>query len=95
MACLAAALAFGFAAALFVGVPITRGSPDWLENFELLLIVGSTLIGMAVLTSWMTLIVGRRWRAEPTSVDRLGRAVGVFWIVAGVVVPGLFLYASG
>jgi hypothetical protein len=50
---------------------------------------------MAVLTSWMTLIVGRRWRAEPTWVDRLGRAVGVFWIVAGAVVPGLFLYASG
>jgi hypothetical protein len=41
------------------------------------------LFGLAVLVSWMTLWVGRRWRAEPSWIDRLGRAFGAFWIVIG------------
>jgi hypothetical protein len=49
--------------------------------------------GLAVSVSWMTLLVGRRWRAEPSWVDRLGRATGVFWIVAGFAVTGMFLFA--
>ncbi len=41
------------------------------------------LCGLAVLVSWLTLLASRRWRAEPSWVDRLGRALGAVWIAAG------------
>ena len=43
-----------------------------------------TLVGLAIVTSWTTFLVGRRWRAEPTWIDRLGRIVAVAWIAAGL-----------
>jgi hypothetical protein len=42
--------------------------------------------GLAVLVSWVTLLLSRRWRAERSWVDRLGRAIGVFWIMAALPV---------
>ncbi len=47
-------------------------------------------IGLAVLATWMALLIGRRWLPEPSWVDRLSRAIGVFWIVTGFA--GLVLY---
>ncbi len=42
-------------------------------------------MGGVVTASWFVLLVTRRWRSEPGWVDRLGRAVGVGWIVlAGI-----------
>lgn len=52
--------------------------------------------GLAILVSWMTLLVGRSWRAEPSGVDQMGRALGVFWIVAGFAVwAALFFVMIG
>jgi hypothetical protein len=42
-------------------------------------------IGLAVLASWMTLALGRRWRAERSWVDRFGRAAGFYWIMTGLL----------
>lgn len=42
--------------------------------------------GLAVTAAWMTLVAGRRWRPEPSWADRLGRAVGTCWIIAGLAV---------
>jgi hypothetical protein len=52
------------------------------------------LLGLAVLVSWTTLLIGRRWRAEPSWVDRLGRATGVFWIVVAFAVTSLSFFRS-
>ena len=41
-----------------------------------------TLPGFAVLMTWAFLKVSGRFRAEPSWVDRLGRAVGVGWVLA-------------
>jgi hypothetical protein len=49
-------------------------------------------VGWSVLISWASLLVGRRWRAEATWVDQLGRAVGLCWIVTGFVVASLFVF---
>jgi len=38
-------------------------------------------IGLAVVTAWLTLILTRGWHPEPTWIDRLGRILGVCWIV--------------
>jgi hypothetical protein len=47
---------------------------------DIYIIVLSISIGLAVMVSWMTLFVGRGWRAERSWVDRLGRGAGVVWI---------------
>ena len=49
-------------------------------------------VGWSVLISWTSLLAGRRWRAEATWVDRLGRAAGLCWIVTGFVVASLFVF---
>jgi hypothetical protein len=46
-------------------------------------------IGAAVLGAWSALAATRRWRAEPTWIDRAGRALGAFWIVLFL----LYIYA--
>lgn len=37
--------------------------------------------GFAVQAVWTVLLMGRRWRPEPSWQDRAGRAVGIWWIV--------------
>lgn len=41
--------------------------------------------GIAVVAAWSALLLARRMRCERSAIDRLGRAVGVFWIVALVL----------
>ena len=41
--------------------------------------------GSAVLVAWTTLILARRWRPEPSSIDRVGRFLGACWIVLFLV----------
>ncbi len=38
------------------------------------------MIGVAVAASWLLLAASGRWRAEPSWIDRAGRALGVYWI---------------
>ena len=47
--------------------------------------VAAQLAGFAVVVAWATLLAGRRWRAEPSWVDRLGRLVGLAWIAMGLM----------
>lgn len=42
-------------------------------------------IGHTVTVLWLVLIVTGRWRPEPNWIDRLGRFLGVFWILAGIL----------
>jgi hypothetical protein len=41
-------------------------------------------MGGWIAVAWMTLILSGVWRAERNWIDRLGRAVGVFWILADI-----------
>jgi len=86
-----------FAVALaFVGLPIVVPAPflgweavRWLGSLSNgFVLFAPSYFGIAVLVSWTTLLLGRRWRAELSWVDRLGRAVGVFWIVEGLIITG-------
>ncbi len=49
--------------------------------------------GMAVLGTWASLVLARRWRSEKSWVDRMGRVLGFFWILVGVFVPIIILVA--
>jgi hypothetical protein len=45
-------------------------------GLSLLVLAAATAVG----SSWMALIFGGRWRAEPEWIDRLGRLFGAIWI---------------
>ena len=38
-------------------------------------------LGGYAVAAWLTLAIGRRWRPEPSWVNRWGRAIGVFWLL--------------
>jgi hypothetical protein len=38
------------------------------------------MIGVAIGSGWMLLLVSGRWRPEPSWIDRAGRVLGWFWI---------------
>jgi len=83
----AATLALLFVGLHGIGVSLTFG---WEAALELILLQGSFLLAMtspgpAVAAAWLVLAVTRRWKAERSWIDRLGRAVGVCWVVAAFV----------
>jgi len=39
------------------------------------------VIGLAVATAWLTLALTQGWHPEPAWSDRLGRILGVCWII--------------
>jgi hypothetical protein len=41
--------------------------------------------GWAVAVAWLMLALAGRWAAEPSWIDRLGRALGVFWLAAAII----------
>jgi len=67
------------------------GSPEsaGVEILEMNLGIFSVLAGFGVATWWGMLLLSRRWRSEPSWIDRLGRLVGVGWIVLGLWAIGL------
>jgi hypothetical protein len=61
-------------------VVLARGERSEDLTAVLLVFAAPTYIGLAVSASWLTLFVGGRWRAEPSWIDRVGRAMGAIWI---------------
>jgi hypothetical protein len=49
-------------------------------------------LATAVVATWSVLIFNRRWRPEPSWIDRLGRCLGIYWLAAGLIVPILHLF---
>jgi hypothetical protein len=80
-ACLALVIA-----GLEVGITFWLDGNDFTYFFLLAI---PTYPALAVLIAWMTLLIGRRWRAEPSWVDRLGRALGIYWIAEGIFVTSV------
>jgi hypothetical protein len=64
------------------GTTYAQQASVWVQGFAEW---GALLGGFAVLVAWSTLILGGRWRPEPTWLDRLGRLIGMVWIVLALV----------
>jgi hypothetical protein len=92
VACLAVATALGFLA-MIAGVALLEIGRDNLAGFEdVAIFLPPPFLGLAVLASWVTLVAGRRWRPEPSWVDRLGRALGLLWILLALTSPLLLMF---
>lgn len=80
-----------FSAAFYVSLsahPTTCGwfqrFPDWLYDLEDSFSRYARPNAHAVAVCWLILLFSRRWRAQPTWLDRTGRVVGLLWLIAGV-----------
>jgi hypothetical protein len=72
------------------GLHFTDFFPYLFQTFE------RAEVGFAVAASWLVLVVGRRWRPEPSWIDRCGRAGGAYGIMLVPVVRiGEVLNLSG
>lgn len=65
-----------------VGKSVPCRHRDWLFDDVDIVQRATRSGGLAVMVSWMTLLIGRQCRSETTWLDRPGRAVGVCWIMA-------------
>lgn len=57
-------------------------------------ILGPQPLAASVAAVWITLVVNGRWRPEPSWIDRAGRIVGVYWLAAGLAIPGLNIWVN-
>jgi uncharacterized membrane protein len=84
----------GFAAcaavlAVFItSLPFVLFAPAGLAG-QVIEIGGQILLVVAVPLVWVTLIVTHCWNLEPSWIDRLGRILGVLWMVS---VPAHFVF---
>jgi hypothetical protein len=60
------------------------GVLPWSDGAVLRVIATKDMIGSAVAVSWLVLWLAGLWRTEPSWIDRLGRVLGVYWIVFGL-----------
>jgi hypothetical protein len=60
------------------------GYPGFPFGGRVLTVLGDR-IGFAVAGVWLALLLVGRWKAEPSWIDRLGRALGCLWIVLTAV----------
>jgi hypothetical protein len=83
MSCFLAAIAFilgGLALAVFPLVTTGPGGIEQVIEVELYVVPG--IMGFAVVSCWITMVLLGQWRPEPTWVDRLGRLLGAAWIIS-------------
>ena len=43
------------------------------------------LVGGAVVSIWIVMGLSGTWRAEPSWIDRAGRALGIYWVSTSVL----------
>jgi hypothetical protein len=46
-------------------------------------------LAAAVAGTWLVLALDRRWRPEPSWIDRTARCLGLYWLVIGLIMPFL------
>lgn len=52
-------------------------------------------VGLAVMASWFTLALNRRWRPEPSWLDRAGRVFGWLWLLLALANAPTFFVILG
>lgn len=80
---------------------ITHGLPGFTDGLPMFwsgLFSGSIFIvpqiGLAVAVAWMVLAMSGRCRPESSWIDRLGRALGVYWILVALLLSLLSEFAK-
>jgi hypothetical protein len=68
-------------AVVLAALPLAFVTPSELAG-QVIEIGGQALAVAAAPLAWLSLIATRRWNPEPSWIDRLGRILGVLWMVS-------------
>jgi hypothetical protein len=68
------------------------GNPLWLEAYDWPPV--EARVPAAVIAAWIALAVSRRWRSEPSWIDRAGRVLGAYWVCLRLLRWYLVLHVS-
>jgi hypothetical protein len=77
----------GYAVFLRFSHALDRGIFDDKNSVMLWIRIGMQpmfLVGGAVASIWIVMGLGGTWRADPSWIDRAGRALGIYWITTSV-----------
>jgi hypothetical protein len=94
VACGAAASIMAVRVAFFFAMRAVRGRGfEWQGYFVRPYLASQ--VGAAVVASWIVLALGRRWRPEPSWVDRMGRLLGACWVLVFLVASWQSTWSDG
>jgi hypothetical protein len=74
----------GFVAGIGTAVPLAVRASERLQDTVSRPVVSPDEFALTITAVWAVLLISRRWRSDPSWIDRVGRALGYFWIVLGV-----------
>jgi hypothetical protein len=83
VACLIATALIAPSLAIVGLMAALTGSPP--KDYVPKLLLSALLAGAAIVASWLTMRWFGVWKPEPVWYDRLGRTVGIMWIVMGAM----------
>jgi hypothetical protein len=89
-ACVGVIVATGLSLSFWVHAVITSvPGLGWADFWQFIAqqIIGPMPPDIAVGSVWAVLALDRRWRPEPTWLDRLGRILGTYWLADALGVP--------
>ena len=94
MSASASVLALVFLSLLATVVLLARGSDDAFLDLSAVdvIVFAPVFVSLAILSSWMTLLVSGRWSIEPSWIDRMGRVLGILWIATAFAIIGLYFH---
>jgi hypothetical protein len=94
MAMIAAGVGIAIAGIHVATIFVALGSGVLGDSVLIMVVMGGAMSypGLAVFVTWMTLLAGRRWRAEREWVDRLGRVFGAYWIAEAIALPVSYMF---
>ena len=58
------------------------------QGFEQAWAISTHWTSTAVIGAWLGLYLAGKWRPEPSWIDRMGRALGLYWIILNFVFMG-------
>jgi hypothetical protein len=83
VACCAIVLAVALSALRVLSTAMEPGRATALSGNNLfVMVVSHIVIAHSVAAAWMALVLATGWRPERSWIDRMGRALGTFWLVA-------------
>lgn len=94
-ACCAAIMSVAFGVLLAIpraAASARSGEELSIETFAII-VVNILGLGYSVAAAWLTLLLAVGWRPERSWQDRLGRALGAYWIAALIVVAWGYILA--
>jgi hypothetical protein len=94
MVVLASLIAAAFLAIVVIVARLARVGNESVDYIPALdaLVFAPAFVSLAILSAWTTLFFAGHWRPEPSLADRLGRTLGLLWIVVGFLLIGVYLH---